>query len=60
MKKLLYYSPFIPIVGVITHFFWIVFRYEIYSMNEKAPRGIIPMVLQGIYISILYYLFKIQ
>lgn len=52
MKKILYYSPFIPIIGIITHLFWIVFEYEIYSVNEDAPKFLLPMFLQVIYIAL--------
>lgn len=50
MKKLLYYSPFIPLVGFITHVLWIIFRYKIYTMEEKFPAYVFPMILQGVYI----------
>jgi len=49
MKKLLYYSPFIPVIGFIIHFFWIVFDYNIYSVEEDAPKCFVPMILQGLY-----------
>ncbi len=46
MKQLLYYSPFIPIVGFIIHFFWIVFEYDIYSIEENSPKCYIPILVQ--------------
>ena len=55
MKKLLYYSVFIPIIGLIIHMFWIVFKYELYSTHEDAPKCFIPMLLQGIYILLIPY-----
>ena len=53
MKKLLYYSPFIPIIGLLVHLGWIYFRYDIYSVNEGWNRFFIPMILQIAYIGIL-------
>jgi hypothetical protein len=53
MKKLLYYSPFIPIIGFIIHLFWIVFYYEIYSIEEDAPKCFVPMILQVLYFGFL-------
>ncbi len=52
MKKLLYYSPFIPVIGFVIHIFWIIFEYKIYSMNENEPKCFFPMALQGLYIII--------
>jgi len=52
MKKLLYYSPFIPFVGFIIHLLWIVFGYNIFTINEDTPTCFIPMWLQGLYILI--------
>lgn len=55
-KKLLYYSPFIPIIGLIVHMLWPFFRYEIYSVKEKFPKFLIPTIIQGICLAICFQL----
>lgn len=37
MRKILYYSPLFPIVGLVVHFLWIVFYYEIITVDAKTP-----------------------
>lgn len=46
-QKILYYSPFIPVIGIITHFLWIYFEYDIYSVNEPGFKGMFTMFLNG-------------
>lgn len=58
MKKILYYSPFIPVIGFIVHLFWIIFRYEIYSIEEDEPKCYIPMALQTIYIGVIMIIIR--
>ncbi len=53
MKKLIYYSPFIPIIGFLIHVLWIVYKYEIFSIKEPIPICFIPMLSQSIYFALL-------
>lgn len=55
MKKILYYSPFIPVAGFVTHALWVIFQYDIYTMNEEAPKCYLPSLIQGVYFSTIIF-----
>jgi hypothetical protein len=58
-KGLFYYSPLIPVIGFIIHFFWIIFNYDICSAGRSPSKFVVMfMFIQGFSMPIIYYILK--
>lgn len=60
MKKLIYYSPCIPILGFIVHILWPIHQRDMCSLYDNDPAYYFSMLFQGAGAGLIvsYFLFS--